>query len=195
MTFDDQPLVLVGMMGSGKSNVGKKLSRRLDIPFVDSDHEIVERAGQSIPELFAARGEPAFRELEAQVIAELLGRGPRLIIATGGGVVLDPATRHRLQGDATVVWLRATAGPLAHRIKRDGSRPLLADDPDGAIRRLVAEREPLYREVADIVIDVDHLERKVVTQRVLAALGLAADPADGSRAETVGGVTPSEVPS
>ena len=181
MTFPERPLVLVGMMGSGKSNVGKKLARRLEIPFVDSDTEIVERAGQSIPELFATQGEAAFRQREAAMITELLERSPRLIIATGGGAVLDPATRARLRSGATVVWLRATAGPLAQRIKRDGSRPLLADDPDGAVRRLVAEREPLYREVADHVIDVDHLERKVVTERVLAALqlgdGVAPAPA------------------
>ncbi len=177
MIFEDQPLVLVGMMGSGKSNVGKKLARRLDVPFVDTDHEIVERAGQTIPEIFADQGEPAFRRLEAAMIEELLGRGAHQIIATGGGAVIDPATRRRLHEQAVVVWLRATAGPLAHRIKRDGSRPLLADDPDGAIRRLVAEREPLYRDVADHVIEVDHLERKVVTQLVLDALGLSDVPA------------------
>lgn len=167
------PVVLVGMMGSGKSNVGKRLAKKLGWAFVDSDAEIVARAGKSIPEIFATDGEAAFRDLEAAVVTELLEGDPHRIIATGGGAVLRDATRQALIDHATVVWLRATAGPLAHRIKDDGSRPLLGDDPAAALTRLVAEREPLYRSVADEVIEVDNLPRKVVTKLVLAALRLA----------------------
>jgi shikimate kinase len=165
-----RPLVLVGMMGSGKSTVGKRLASVLDVAFVDCDAEVERRAGRTVAEIFAADGEPAFRRTEAAVVAELVAAGHPTVIATGGGAVLDAGTRALLGDRASVVWLRASPGMLAHRIAADGTRPLLADDPDQALRRLVAERDPLYLEVADHIVDVDHVARKVVVERVLDAL-------------------------
>jgi shikimate kinase len=168
-----RPVVLVGMMGSGKSTVGKRLANALGVPFADSDAEIEARAGCTIAEIFAADGEAAFRATEAATVAELVVADRPAVIATGGGAVLDATTRSLLQERATVVWLRASPGMLAHRIAGDGTRPLLADDPDAALRRLVTERDPLYRATADHVVDVDHVARKDVVDRVLDAL--AAD--------------------
>lgn len=169
-----RPVVLVGLMGSGKSTVGKRVASALGVPFTDSDAEIERRSGCSVAELFADRGEPAFRALEAELVAELVEGGPA-VIATGGGAVLDPATRAALLG-ATVVWLRATPAVLVHRIADDGTRPLLADDPRGTLQRLASERDPLYREVADAVVDVDNVPRKLVVERVLDALGISGGP-------------------
>ena len=171
-----RPVVLVGMMGSGKTTVGKRLAGALDVPFVDSDAEIERRAGRTIAELFAADGEPAFRVTEAAVVAELVAADRPAVIATGGGAVVDPATRALVRDRATVVWLRASPGMLAHRIAADGTRPLLDDDPVDALRRLVAERDPIYRAAADHIVDVDHVPRKAVVERVLDVLATDGAP-------------------
>jgi shikimate kinase len=174
-----RPVVLVGLMGSGKSSIGRKVASALGVAFVDSDAEIERRAGRTIAEIFAADGEPTFRATEAAVVAELVGTEPPGVVATGGGAVLDAATRSLLHDRSTVIWLRASPAVLAHRIAPDGTRPLLADDPREALTRLAAERDPLYRGVADHVVDVDHVARKVVAERVLDAL--ADDPERGAR--------------
>jgi shikimate kinase len=166
-----RPVVLVGLMGSGKTTIGKKVASALGVPFADTDAEIERRSGRSIAAIFESDGEAAFRATEAATVAELVDTSPPGVVATGGGAVLDPATRARLRDRATVVWLRATPAVLVHRIASDGTRPLLADDPRAALVRLAAEREPLYREVADHVVDVDHVARKVVVAELLAALG------------------------
>lgn len=171
-----RPIVLVGLMGSGKTTIGKRIASALGVTFTDSDAEIERRTGSSVAELFADRGEPAFRALEADLIAELIESPEAGVIATGGGAVLDPATRARLVG-ATVIWLRATPAVLVHRIAVDGTRPLLADDPRAALQRLAEEREPLYREVADVRVEVDHVPRKLVAEQVLDALGVPGRPA------------------
>lgn len=171
-----RPIVLVGMMASGKTNVGKRLAARLGWPFADSDAEIVARTGRTVAEVFATDGEAAFRDLEAEVIAELVHRRPAAVVATGGGAVTRAATRRLLHDEAIVVWLYATAGPLAHRIKLDGSRPLLADDPRGTLERLCVERDPLYREVAHHIVAVDHVKRKILTEQVLALVALDGVP-------------------
>lgn len=165
-----RPLVLVGLMGSGKSTIGKKLATALGVAFADSDTEIERRSGRAIASIFETEGEPAFRAAEAATIAELLSADPPGVVATGGGAVLDAATRDLLRERATVVWLRASPAVLVHRIAPDGTRPLLADDPRTALVRLAAEREPVYREVADHVVDVDHVPRKLVVDQVLAML-------------------------
>ncbi len=170
-TDPDRPIVLVGMMASGKTTVGQKLARRLGLAFADSDVEIERRAGHTVAELFAAEGEPAFRILERAVLADLVGDGTVGVIATGGGAVIDPATRKLLREQASVVWLRATPGVSAHRAsQQDTDRPLLGRDARATMDRLWAEREPWYREVADNVIDVDMVDRRTVLRRVLAAL-------------------------
>ncbi|MBN9599166.1 MAG: shikimate kinase [Afipia sp.] len=151
-------IVLVGMMGSGKSTVGRRLAARLHLAFVDADQEIEAAAGMSIPDIFATHGEPHFRDGEAKVIARLLDEGPR-VLATGGGAVLREETRDRIRDRAVSIWLKADGDVILRRVKRRTERPLLQTaDPAGTIDRLIAERGPLY-ELADIAIlsrDVPH---------------------------------------
>jgi shikimate kinase len=170
VTVPDRPVVFVGLMAAGKSSMGKRVAAALGVPFVDADREIEARTGRTVPEIFAADGETAFRVIEEQVIAELVADPEVRVIATGGGAVLSPATRRRLHDSATVVWLRAAPGILASRVKPDGSRPLLVDDPRGTLERLTVERGPLYAEVAHHVIDVDGGDRRVLLRQVLAAV-------------------------
>lgn len=160
-------LVLVGMMGSGKTSVGELLARRLGRPFLDSDRQVEERAGRSVAELWAAGGEAAFRDLESEVLAQALGPDTPVVVAAAGGVVLDPANRRLLGERAWVVWLRARPETLAQRLGTGAGRPLLADDPPGALRRLEAVRRPLYEEVADAVVDVDCLSPEAVVARIV----------------------------
>jgi shikimate kinase len=163
-------LALVGMMGSGKTTVGRLAAERLGRPFFDSDQTIEERTGRTVAQIFADDGEPAFRALEAAVLAEALANAAPSVIAAAGGVVLDPANRHRLRDAAWVVWLRADPAILADRVTKSDHRPLLAEDPEGTLLRLNREREPLYREVADRVVDLDHLKPAEVVERALKGL-------------------------
>jgi len=137
-------VVLVGMMGAGKSSVGRRLANRLGIPFVDADVEIEKAAGMTISEIFAAHGEPYFRAGETRVIARLLEGGPQ-VLATGGGAFMNADTRAAIRLKGISVWLRATVEVLNRRIKRRGDRPLLKDvDPAETLRRLIEERDPIY---------------------------------------------------
>jgi shikimate kinase len=146
-------LFLVGMMGAGKSTIGRLLARRMKRPFFDSDLEIEQRCGVSVPVIFDIEGEPGFRAREAQVIAELAER-EGIILATGGGAVLDAESRRRLATRGTVVYLHAPPADLYERVRHDKNRPLLATaDPLAKLEALYAERDPLYREIADLVID------------------------------------------
>jgi len=158
-------LVLVGMMGAGKSTIGRRLSARLRLPFLDADTEIEAAAGMSIPDIFETHGEPHFRDGEARVIARLLDNGPA-VIATGGGAFMREETRRRIQDKAVSIWLKADADIIMKRVKR---RPLLQTaDPAGTIGRLIAEREPFYQH-ADLTIwsrDVPH--EKIVDECVEA---------------------------
>ena len=151
-------LVLVGMMGAGKSSIGRRLAARLALPFVDADTEIELAAGMSIPEIFEAHGEPHFRDGEARVIARLLSGAP-IVFATGGGAVLREDTRARIRERAISIWLKADADVILRRVRRRTDRPLLhTADPAATIGRLIAEREPVYQ-LADITIasrDVPH---------------------------------------
>ena len=146
-------LFLVGMMGAGKTTIGRLLARRLKRPFIDSDHEIEQRCGVSVPVIFEIEGEPGFRAREAQMIAELVER-EGIVLTTGGGAVLDPGTRQRLAARGTVVYLHAPPPDLHERVRHDKNRPLLATaDPLARLESLYAERDPLYREIADFVVD------------------------------------------
>ncbi len=137
-------VVLIGMMGAGKSAVGRRLAARLGVPFVDSDAEIEAAAGMTIPEIFAAHGEAFFRDREAAVIARLLEGAPA-VIATGGGAWLDPRTRARIAERGVAVWLDAPLEVLWSRVSRKRTRPLLhTPDPRGTLERLLAERRPVY---------------------------------------------------
>jgi shikimate kinase len=144
---------LVGMMGAGKTTVGRLLARRLRLRFLDSDQEIEERCGVKIPVIFEIEGEAGFRSREREAIDELTALDG-IVLATGGGAVLAPENREHLAARGTVVYLRARPEDLFHRVRHDRNRPLLATaDPLGKLRQLYEERDPLYREVADIVVE------------------------------------------
>ena len=162
-------LVLVGPMGAGKTTVGRALAERLGRGFVDVDAEVEVRTGRTVAQLFAAEGEPAFRAIEAEALADVLAAPEATVVATGGGAVLCAASREALAGHATV-WLRADPEVLAARVVGGGDRPLLAGgDAEAALARIVAEREPLYHDVAGIVVDVAGLTVDEVVDRVLGS--------------------------
>jgi shikimate kinase len=156
------------MMGAGKSTVGRRLSTRLRLPFLDADIEIEAAAGMSIPDIFETHGEPNFRDGEARVIARLLDSGPA-VIATGGGAFMREDTRNRISSKAVSIWLKADADIIMRRVKRRADRPLLqTPDPAGTVGRLIEEREPVYQN-ADLTIwsrDVPH--EKIVDECIEA---------------------------
>jgi shikimate kinase len=151
-------IVLVGMMGAGKSTIGRRLSARLRLPFLDADTEIETAAGMSIPDIFETHGEPHFRDGEARVIARLLDGGS-VVLATGGGAFMREETRSRIGSKAVSIWLKADADIIMRRVRRRADRPLLQTaDPAATVERLIGEREPVYQH-ADITIwsrDVPH---------------------------------------
>jgi shikimate kinase len=161
-------VVLVGMMGAGKSTIGRRLASRLGLPFLDADTEIEAAAGMSIPDIFESHGEPHFRDGEARVIARLLDNGP-VVLATGGGAFLREETRNRIRDKAVSIWLKAEADIIMRRVKRRADRPLLKTaDPAGTVERLIGEREPFYQH-ADLMIwsrDVPH--EKIVDECIEA---------------------------
>jgi len=153
MTANCQNICLVGMMGAGKTTVGRQLAKRLGRRFVDADHEIEARTGVRIPTIFEIEGEAGFRRREAEAI-DALTREHGLVLATGGGAVLDPANRRRLAAAGLVIYLRVLPLLLYERTRHDRNRPLLqVADPLARLEELFAQRDPLYREVADVVID------------------------------------------
>ena len=164
-------VLLVGMMGAGKSTVGRTLAAATGWPYLDND-ELVRRAcGRSAPEVLAADGEPALRAAESAALAEALRLPPPLVAGVATGVVLDPADRARLRdADGLVVWLRARIATLADRVGAGTGRSWLQPDPEAALRRLAEVREPLLAEVADLVVDVDELTPEEVASRVVSAL-------------------------
>ncbi len=163
-------LFLVGMMGAGKTTVGRLVARRLKRTFYDSDHEVERRCGVGIPVIFDIEGEHGFRVRESQVIAELSALDG-IVLSTGGGVVLDPANRRVLAARGTVVYLHGRPEDLFERIRQDRSRPLLATaDPLKRLDELYAQRDALYREVADLVVDTSRQSVQALARRLLARL-------------------------
>jgi len=164
-----RPIVLVGMMGAGKSAIGKWLADRLGVSFVDADAEIEAAAGMTIEEIFATLGEPEFRRGEREVIRRLLA-GPPGIIATGGGAWMDPETRRAVAERGISIWLRADFSVLWARVSRRTHRPLLKNaDPQGTLQRLMETRYPVYAE-ADVTIESDNGPKEATGQRVLDAI-------------------------
>lgn len=163
-------IVLVGMMGAGKSSVGRRLASRLGIPFVDADTEIeIAHAGLSIPEIFANHGEPYFRAGEAKVIARLLDSGPQ-VLATGGGAFMNPDTRAAIAAKGVSIWLKADLEVLMRRIKRRHDRPLLkTDDPAETLRTLIEERYPVYA-LADVTVQSREVPHDKIIDELLTAL-------------------------
>ncbi|MGI9246220.1 MAG: shikimate kinase AroK [Steroidobacteraceae bacterium] len=168
---------LVGPMGSGKSAVGRQLAQRLGLQFLDSDDEIEARTGVDIPFIFEKEGEAGFRQREAEVI-EALTRLAGVVIATGGGAVLDPRNRQRLRERGTVVYLRTSVEQQLARTRRSNDRPLLNNpDPRGTLARLFLERAPLYEEVAGLAVDTDGRKVRTVVDQICRSLGLTEGPA------------------
>ncbi len=158
---------LIGLMGAGKTTVGRVLARRLGLQFVDSDHEIEERTGVSIPTIFEIEGEEGFRKREAMVIADLTQR-EKLVLATGGGVVINPTNRALLKANGMVVYISVPPEGLYERIRHDRNRPLIqVENPLERLRELYTQRDPLYREAADFVIDGRRLNTQGVLQWLL----------------------------
>jgi len=175
-------ICLVGMMGAGKTSVGRLLARHLGKTFYDSDHVIEARTGVKIAVIFDLEGEAGFRQREAGVIAELTALSG-IVLATGGGVVLDPANRELLKARGTVVYLRASVNELWNRTRHDRNRPLLrTGDPFARLSELHAQRDPLYREVADVVIETGSQNLKTLVAKLeqrlaqLQCSGLAPSP-------------------
>ncbi len=168
--LESRSLVLVGMMGVGKSSVGRRLAGRLGIPFVDADSEIEKAAGMSIADIFARHGEPDFRSGEARVIARLLQGGPQ-VLATGGGAFMNPSTRNAVRAKGISIWLKAELDVLLRRIsKRRNERPLLqGGDPEETLRGLLAEREPTYG-LADLTVQSRDVSHEAVVADIMTAL-------------------------
>jgi shikimate kinase len=164
---------IIGMMGCGKTTVGRLVAERLGWRHLDSDEQVGRETGQTIPEILAHRGEAAFRAAEARALAAAAVSDTPTVVSVAGGAVLDPDNRHVLRRGGVVVWLRARMETLAQRVGDGAGRPLLGDDPGAALRRLYAQRRPVYEELAQVVVDVDRLEPATVADRVLA--GLSSD--------------------
>jgi len=168
-------IFLVGPMGSGKTAVGRRLATLLGLEFVDSDAEIERQTGVDIRYIFEREGEAGFRSREAEII-EALTRQPGTLVATGGGAVLDARTRERLRSRGCVVYLRTSVDQQLARTRRSSHRPLLnVEDPRGALERLMAQRAPLYEEVADLVADTDGRKVSAVVDEIVRRLETARD--------------------
>ena len=172
-------IVLVGMMGAGKSSIGRRLAVRLNLPFVDADTEIEKAASMTIPEIFTAHGEAYFRAGEARVIARLLESGPQ-VLATGGGAFMNPETRAVIHVKGISVWLNATLEILMRRVKRRADRPMLAGpDPIEALTRLVEERYSVYAE-AELTVESRDVPHETIVSEIIAKLCSHASLAGGA---------------
>ena len=162
-------IALVGMMGAGKSSIGRRLAARLQVQFRDADHEIEAAAGCAIPEIFERYGEAAFRDCERKVISRLLNE-PAHVLATGGGAFMDAETRMRIEDSAVSVWIKAPVEVLLARVKRKDNRPLLkSGDPQEILTRLLAQREPTYA-LADLTLESADGPHTETVERLVAAL-------------------------
>jgi shikimate kinase len=165
-----QRVLLIGMMGAGKSTTGHLLAARLGWPYLDSDDEIARQTGRTVPEIWKADGEAAFRAEEARVLAEATTSDGPCVVAVAGGAVLDPDNRARVRRGGLVVWLRAEVAVLAARVGTGAGRPLLEGGAAAALERLSVQRAPIYAELADLVFDVDQLSPPQVVDRIVAGL-------------------------
>jgi len=162
-------IALVGMMGAGKSSIGRRLAARLSVPFRDADDEIELAAGCTVAEIFARYGESAFRDCERKVIDRLLGEPPH-VLATGGGAFIDPQTRARMKDCAVSVWIKAPLDVLLARVQRKDDRPLLkGGDPRAILEGLLEQREPVYAE-ADLTVESEAGPHDGTVERIMAAL-------------------------
>jgi shikimate kinase len=181
-------VVLVGMMGAGKSTIGRRLAARLQLPFLDADIEIEAAAAMSIPEIFETHGEPHFRDGEARVIARLLDGGPA-VIATGGGAFMREETRNRVRDKAVSIWLKADLDVIMKRVRRRADRPLLqTEDPTGTVSRLLEAREPVYA-TADLTIGSRDVPHERIVDECVDALRARLCAAAPSAQPTTNGIS------
>lgn len=166
----ERSLVLVGMMGCGKTAIGRRLATALKIGFVDADQEIEKAAGKTISEIFVDYGEPHFRDGEQKVIARLLGYGPQ-VLSTGGGAFMSKATRDRVAENGISIWLKADLPLLMRRVQRRDNRPLLkTDDPEGRMRDLMEQRHPVYA-TADVTVHSRDVAHEIIVEEIMTQLG------------------------
>ncbi|HUI49091.1 MAG TPA: shikimate kinase [Acidimicrobiia bacterium] len=173
-TADAGHLVLIGLMGAGKTTVGRECARRLARDFVDTDDLVIHTAQMSVDDIFAAGGEAEFRRIEHDVVADVCASPQPLVVACGGGTVLDAENRRLLRATGTVVWLRAPAATLLARVGDDTTRPLLRGGPAGVLARLERQREPAYEAAAHTSVDTDGIAVEAVADAVLAAFAECA---------------------
>lgn len=179
----NRSIVLVGMMGAGKTSIGRRLAEKLALPFVDADAEIETAAGKSIPEIFAEHGEAYFRDGERRVMARLLCAGQK-VLATGGGAFMNAETRLAVRQRGVSIWLKASYDVLLARVKKRGNRPMLkTDDPEATLKRLIEERYPVYAE-ADITVESREVPHDTIVGEILtkveAWLSQQGQPASGA---------------
>jgi shikimate kinase len=163
-------IFLIGLMGAGKTTVGRALARKLNKRFIDSDHEIEARTGVSIPLIFEIEGEASFRQRESEVIRDLTGQS-EIVLATGGGAILKPENRQYLKTRGTVIYLRASVNNILQRTSHDKNRPLLQTaDPRQRLEQLAREREPYYLEIADFVVETGRPNVQSLVQTIVNQL-------------------------
>ena len=163
-------ILLIGMMGAGKTTVGALLADRLGWTLLDSDDEIERRTGRTVPEIWKAEGEAAFRAEESKVLADACSSPQPAVVAVAGGAVLDPGNRDLIRRAGLVVWLRARVPTLGARVGSGAGRPLLEEDPVAALARLYEAREPVYADLAELTFDVDLLSPPQVVDRIVEAV-------------------------
>lgn len=168
--MDGRTIFLVGMMGAGKTTIGRALAQRLRRPFVDTDRVLVERTGVPIATIFEIEGEAGFRRRESALLSEMAREAGR-VVATGGGIVLDPANREVMRAHGTVLYLRARLDSLWERVRHDTTRPLLATaQPREKLAQLMEERDPLYRDAAHLIVDTGPQSAASLVGRIVTAL-------------------------
>jgi shikimate kinase len=179
-------LLLVGMMGAGKTTVGRLLAQRLGWGYLDSDAQVTRTTGRSVPEIFSEDGELAFRKEETKALTTAVSGADPMVVSVAGGAVLSEANRALLARAGIVVWLRARPETLSKRVGDGAGRPLLGDDPAGALAALYEVRRPLYDSVAAVTVDVDDLSPEAVADRVLAGARLGSSGTESSGTESSG---------